>query len=110
MCLARVCAVYFYLRRVKMRFGIRIADAETRRRAALKHYELGFTRYILVRGVLKFALPLFLFFNLYSYFVIGNHRTALVIVEYTASICVVMGLLVAVANWLVIRRTVSANR
>jgi hypothetical protein len=93
-----------------MGFRVQIADAETRRQVATRHYKSGFLRYLLVRGILKFALPLFVLFSLYSYFVIGNHGTAATIARYTATICVVMGCLVAVANWLVILRAVRGHR
>ncbi len=51
----------------------RVADAEMRRLATIKAYEMGPLKFVLLRGVLFWGLPMFVFFTLYGYFVIGYH-------------------------------------
>jgi hypothetical protein len=52
----------------------RIADAETQRLATIRAYEMGPLKFVLLRGVLFWGLPMFVFYTLYGYFVIGYHK------------------------------------
>jgi hypothetical protein len=88
-----------------MRFKMQIADAETQRQAALKNYEMGALRFILVRGLLKWALPMFVFFTLFMYFVVGNHDAITAAqMKRTATICIIAGLCLGTALWISIWR------
>jgi hypothetical protein len=90
-----------------MGFKIQIADAETQRQAAVKNYEMGAIRFVLLRGLLKWALPMFVFFTLYDYFVIGYHNAVTASgMMHTALICIVFGLLVGTALWFSVRSKV----
>ncbi len=90
-----------------MRFNTQIADAETRRRAASEIYRTGAARFILVQGLFKWALPMFIFFALYDYFVVGNHDASHTIL--LAVTCGFGGLLLATFKWIGVRRSARQN-
>jgi hypothetical protein len=70
----------------------RIADAETQRLATIQAYEMGPLKFVLLRGVLFWALPMFVFFTIYEYFVIGYHDAIkLPGLRNTAIICLIAG-------------------
>jgi hypothetical protein len=70
----------------------RIADAETQRLATIPSYEMGPLKFVLLRGVLFWALPMFVFFTIYEYFVIGYHDAIkLPGLRNTAIICLIAG-------------------
>jgi hypothetical protein len=91
-----------------MAFKIRIADEETQRRALLKAYQMGPIRFVLIRGLLKWALPMFVLFTVNEYFVM-HYREAITVsgLERTALICLVGGLAVGIFMWLGIERKVG---
>jgi hypothetical protein len=88
-----------------------IADEETQRQALLKSYRMGPIRFILIRGLLKWALTMFVFFTAYEYFVNGYHDAITVSgMKHTALICLVAGLGFGIAMWFVIERKVGLLR
>lgn len=89
-----------------------IPDAETQRQVVFKIYQRGPVTFILKRGLLGWAVPMFLFFTLYQYFVMGYHAAVSVAgLRHTATICIVAGLFVGGSLWLnVLRRYRQLNR
>jgi hypothetical protein len=53
-----------------------IADKETRELAAIKSYEMGPFRFVLIDGLLKFGFWMFVCVALHDYFIFGDHTTA----------------------------------
>jgi hypothetical protein len=51
----------------------RTVYAETQRRLTIQAHEMGPLKFVLLRGVLFWGLPMFVFFTLYGYFVRGYH-------------------------------------
>jgi hypothetical protein len=83
-----------------MRFKIVIADEDTRQRIALKNYQMGFIRFVLIRGLLRFALPMFVFFTLYTFLLIGDHKALLASqLLVTGTICLIEGFLFGIWMW-----------
>lgn len=83
-----------------------IADAETQRQLVLKNYQRGPVIFILRRGLLGWAIPMFLFFTLYEYFVMGYHAAVSVAgLRHTATICIIAGLFVGGSLWLLFLRS-----
>jgi ABC-type thiamin/hydroxymethylpyrimidine transport system permease subunit len=88
------------------------SDEETRRQVALKHYQAGATIFILKRGLLFWALPMFVLFTLYDYFINGYHNAvSMPALQHTVIVCVIAGLIVGSLMWLLIARRVhQTNR
>jgi hypothetical protein len=52
---------------------IKIADAEAKRQYLIKSFEMGPWRFILWRGLIRWAIPMFVFFTCFIFFASGDH-------------------------------------
>jgi hypothetical protein len=84
---------------------IKIADAEAKRHYLIKSFEMGPWRFLLWRGLIGWAIPMFVFFTCFIFATRGDDSIlTLDGLRRTAVICAVAGLIVGSLRWLLISR------